>query len=85
MKHIRPAEIFASLCVCGQGFMNEGNVRKWCHFLIEEGQICTTECSQNSVITKNLKDRFDAHVPENSDSLLMSFMMDFQCFVICPL
>jgi hypothetical protein len=32
MKNIRPAKIYCRLVeVYGEGVMNEGNVRKWCH------------------------------------------------------
>jgi hypothetical protein len=67
-KNICPAEIRHQLVeVYGESVMNESNVCKWCH-LFNGGRTDVHNEAQfgcPSIITKDLKDRVDAHVHEN--------------------
>jgi hypothetical protein len=68
VKNICPTEIHHQLVeFYGEGVMKEGNVRKWCHFFNGGRTDVHNEsrCGRPSVITKDLKDRVDAHVCEN--------------------
>jgi hypothetical protein len=77
VKNIYPAEIHCQLVkVYGEGVMNEENMRKWCH-LFNGGRTdvhIEARTGRPSVITKDLKDRVDAHIRENSCSLFMSYV-----------
>jgi hypothetical protein len=66
-KNICPAKIHRQLVeVCGDGVMNEGNVRKWCHLFNGETDVHNEARSGClSVITEDLKDRVDADICEN--------------------
>jgi hypothetical protein len=67
--NIRHVEIHRQLVeVYGEGVMNEGSVRKWCHLFNGGRPSAHNEALSGhpSVITEDLKDRVDAQVRENS-------------------
>jgi hypothetical protein len=88
VENVSPAEIHRQIVeMCGEGVMNKVNVHKWCR-LFNGGRTdvhneARTGCP--SVITEDLKDRFDPHICGNRGFTIDELDEVQICFMICSL